>query len=204
MMFRFTRGFHAMKALPQELKKNVFPFELLNLKIGKFKQVSLHPNSDNMYVSQVDLGANCVKQICSGLRHFIPREELEGQLCVVVDNMKKSKLRGEVSEAMVLCGESLGTENRAAVVELCHPNLRGKDAGMLNELIGKQVVITAGQGITSRKLKPKEWEDISSRLHTNDRGEVVYDENGQEQVLTVLTANEASFSHNGELSAKRK
>ncbi|CDO95381.1 unnamed protein product [Kluyveromyces dobzhanskii CBS 2104] len=142
-----------------------------------------------MYVSQVEIGNGSVKQICSGIRQFIPKGELEEKLCIVVDNMKKCKLRGEPSEAMILCGEHTDAVTGVTSVKLASPLIQSSE--QVCQIVGQQVVIDADQEITDRKIKPKEWDDISSNLYTNDKGEVVYqDEDGLEKVLFVKLGNE--------------
>lgn len=179
-MSRFLRCYHAFGALKQELKPE-YPFKLLNLKIGKLKHVSIHPNAETMYVSEVDLGNGSKKQICSGIRKLIPVEALIGQLCVVVDNMKKCKLRGEISEAMLLCGEH--ETNGQLHVELCQPVMVCSENHDL--LIGKQVKVNVSDEISTRKIKSKEWDDISSRIFVGDNGIVVYEDSGKELPLFV-------------------
>lgn len=164
--------------------KSAGGFSLLNLKVGRFVRVEAHPNSDKMYVSQVQLAGDSVKQICSGLRQHIAPEFLEGKLCVVVDNMKKCKLRGEFSEAMVLCGEytAAGGETK---VELVSPEKESL------ELVGRQVVIDAeAEDATDRKIKPREWEAVSSCLQVDGSRGVVYMDEGKAKPLFVRVGDE--------------
>lgn len=164
--------------------KRKYHFQLLNLKIGYTKAVEPHPDSDKLYVSQLKLdNSDSLKQVCSGLRNYISRDSLQDQLVVVVDNMKKCKLRGKISEAMILCGESPSNE----LVSLCKP------AEFNMGLIGKQVVLQTKDGTaekiepTNRKLKSKEWEDICSKLRVGEGGEIIYEEEetGSERQLCV-------------------
>lgn len=166
-----------------------YPFGLLNLKIGYIKDVQLHPNSDKMYVSQIQLANHAdspeIKQVCSGVRNYIPIDQFHKQLVVVVDNMKKCKLRGEISESMVLCGD-----DEASSVQICKPQLY--DAS----LIGKQVVLEgeSDENVTSRKIKSKEWEDISARLYVNDRNQAVYfDQDAKRERLLCVYNNSTTI-----------
>ena len=47
-----------------------------------------------MYIEKIDLGEGKLREIGSGLRQFIPIEEMtrEGTLCVVFANLKPRKL----------------------------------------------------------------------------------------------------------------
>lgn len=161
-------------------------FNLLNLKIGFTNTVENHPDSDKLFVSQIKLDqANGTKQICSGLRDHLSRESLQHSLVVVVDNMKKCKLRGQVSEGMILCGENV-LENK---VSLCTVD------SFDTELIGKSVVLkSAGAPTgepTTRRIKTKEWEDISSRLKVGDHGRITYrDEDGIEETYLCVYSSE--------------
>lgn len=160
-------------------------FSLLNLKVGRFVRVEAHPNSDKMFVSQVQLAGDSVKQICSGLRQHIAPEFLEGKLCVVVDNMKKCKLRGEISEAMVLCGEHAEPSGGETKVELVSPEKESL------ELVGRQVVIDAeAEDATDRKIKPREWEAVSSCLQVDGSRGVVYMDEGKAKPLFVKVGDE--------------
>lgn len=156
-----------------------YHFNLVNLKIGFTNKVALHPNSDKLYISQIRLSdPNSTKQVCSGLRGLIPRESFESKYVVVVDNMKKSKLRGEISEAMLLCGQDRGN------VQLCRPAASSED------LLGRNVLLETPENSdppTTRKIKSKEWEDISSRLYVGDQNVVVYrqEEDSVERPLVV-------------------
>lgn len=147
-----------------------YHFELLNLKIGFTKKVDIHPESDKLYVSNVDLGQHeTTKQICSGLRQYMPLDKLQDQLVVVVDNMKKCKLRGQLSEGMLLCGEDTLKDE----VKLCTPSVFDQS------LVGKNVVLESSEPPktpTTRRIKTKEWEDISSRLRVGQEGKIVYTE----------------------------
>lgn len=169
-----------------QLTRN-YHFQLLNLKIGFTKVVNTHPESDKLYVSQVELNQNgAVKQICSGLRQHMPRERLQDQLVVVVDNMKKCKLRGQVSEGMLLCGE----DELKGEVKLCTP--AKFDMG----LVGRSIVLQSNDGEiiapTTRKIKTKEWEDISSRLRVGQEGRVVYTEENSERQEQLCVYDENS------------
>lgn len=155
-----------------------YHFNLVNLKVGFTKEVALHPNSDKLYVSQIQLALNTIKQVCSGLRGVIPKESFENRLVVVVDNMKKCKLRGEVSEAMVLCGQESQSN-----VQLCRP------ASGSQTLLGCNVLLEGPEKSelpATRKIKPKEWEVVNSRLYVGDQNVIVYrQEDGVERALHV-------------------
>ncbi len=80
---------------------NQFP---LQMKVGRIKSVSDHPNADSLYLLKVSFREE-TKQVVAGLKDHFTIEQLEGQLAVFCVNMKPAKLRGELSEAMVLVAD---------------------------------------------------------------------------------------------------
>lgn len=83
-------------------------FSKVEMRVGKIEEVEDHPKADRLYVLQVDLGTE-KRTIVSGLKDHYTKEELQGKVVVVVTNLKPAKLRGILSEGMVLAsgGESL-------------------------------------------------------------------------------------------------
>ncbi|MBI2661861.1 methionine--tRNA ligase [Candidatus Woesearchaeota archaeon] len=94
-----------------ELKNEIVRFPL-HMVIGEVKEVEDHPNADSLYLMKVDFGVEKgLKQVVAGLKKFFRLEELVGKRAVFCVNMKPAKLRGEVSEAMIMVaddGEKLG------------------------------------------------------------------------------------------------
>ncbi len=87
-----------IKELP---KKEIFP---LNLKVGKIVEVEDHPNADSLYLLKVDF-KDKTKQVVAGLKKHFTKNQLLDQVAVFCTNLKPAKLRGELSEAMVLVAE---------------------------------------------------------------------------------------------------
>lgn len=62
-------------------------------------------------MEKIDLGNGDVRQIVSGIAQHFSCEELIGQKVVVVTNLKSTKLRGVLSEGMILCaGDDSGLD----------------------------------------------------------------------------------------------
>ncbi|XP_044738747.1 aminoacyl tRNA synthase complex-interacting multifunctional protein 1 [Chrysoperla carnea] len=78
----------------------------LDMRIGLIKEVQKHPDADSLYVSKIDCGEPQLRTVVSGLVKFVPREELEGRLVVLMCNLKPAKMRGVTSEAMVMCAST--------------------------------------------------------------------------------------------------
>ncbi len=67
-------------------------------------KVQHHPQADHLYVEEIDVGEEKPRVVCSGLAKYIPVDQMDQRLVVVVCNMKPTKFRGVLSEAMVLAG----------------------------------------------------------------------------------------------------
>ena len=78
-------------------------FIKVKLRVAKVLEANLHPNADKLLVLKVDLGDE-QRQICAGIRGYYEPEELVGKNLVVVANLAPRKMRGEVSEGMLLAG----------------------------------------------------------------------------------------------------
>lgn len=76
-------------------------FNKVDLRVGQIVECKQHPNADRLFVSQVDLGYE-KRQIVSGIAKFYKPEQLIGKKVIVVSNLKAVKLRGELSEGMIL------------------------------------------------------------------------------------------------------
>lgn len=64
--------------------------------------VKRHPDADVLYVEDVDFGEEKTKRVLSGLVKFIPIEEFQDRKALFLYNMKPSKMRGILSEAMLM------------------------------------------------------------------------------------------------------
>lgn len=72
------------------------------------------PKADKLLKLQVDLGYE-QRQVVSGIAKYYTAEELVGQKVIVVANLKPVKLRGELSQGMILAGEKDGILKLASV-----------------------------------------------------------------------------------------
>lgn len=75
------------------------------------------PKTSKLLKLQVDLGYE-QRQVVSGIAEHYKPEELVGRKVVVVANLKPVKLRGELSQGMILAGEQDGLLQLAEVAEL--------------------------------------------------------------------------------------
>lgn len=79
-------------------KEDKFP---LNLRVAKILEAREHPDADKLVILQLDLGTE-KRQIVAGIRKYYSSDELYGKQIVIVSNLKPAKLRGEVSQGMLL------------------------------------------------------------------------------------------------------
>ena len=73
----------------------------IDLRVAIIEEAVMHPNSDHLLILKLSLGTE-KRQIVAGLRNHYELSDLKGKKIVLVANLKKAKLRGEVSEGMLL------------------------------------------------------------------------------------------------------
>jgi len=79
---------------------------LLDLRVGHIRSAKKHPDADSLYVEEVDVGEEKPRTVISGLVKFIPEPEMQDRMAVLLCNLKPSKMRGIMSEAMVMCAST--------------------------------------------------------------------------------------------------
>ena len=87
-----------VEIIPESAK---FP---LHLVVGEIKEVKDHPNAEKLYLLKVNFGSE-ERQIVSGLKDYFKPEELLNKKRVFCLNLKPAKLRGELSNGMILAAE---------------------------------------------------------------------------------------------------
>jgi methionyl-tRNA synthetase len=83
-------------------------FLRLDLRVARVVKVEPHPNAEKLLKIAIDLGTE-QRQIVAGIAPYYRPEELEGRLIVVVANLKAAKLRGELSQGMLLAASGADT-----------------------------------------------------------------------------------------------
>src|SRR5690625_7602259 len=78
-------------------------------------------NADKLLKLQVDLGET-KRQIISGIAQYYEPSELIGKKVICVTNLKPVKLRGELSEGMILSGEGPDGSLSLATTDAVLPN----------------------------------------------------------------------------------
>lgn len=90
-------------------------FAKIELKVGTVVEAERIEGANKLLVLQVDIG-NETRQIVAGIaKHYSP-EELVGKQVVVVTNLKPAKLRGVMSNGMLLAASTTGEPRELGVV----------------------------------------------------------------------------------------
>ena len=89
-----------------EPKENISfdDFTKLQFQVGEILSCEAVPKADKLLCSQVKIGSQ-VRQIVSGIRSTYTPEEMVGKKVMVLVNLEPRKIRGLVSEGMLLCAE---------------------------------------------------------------------------------------------------
>src|SRR5699024_817085 len=114
----------APKATAKENQKEEVAFDdflKLDLKVAEVLKAEKMKNADKLLQLQVDIGTE-KRQIISGIAEYYKPEELVGKKVICVTNLKPVKLRGEMSEGMILSGEDEEGNLSLATVEDSLPN----------------------------------------------------------------------------------
>ena len=77
-------------------------FQKMDLRVGTITQAEAVPKADKLLKLLVDLGDQEPRQIVAGLAQSFAPEDLMGRQVVVVANLKPRKMRGVLSQGMVL------------------------------------------------------------------------------------------------------
>lgn len=96
-------------------------FMKLDLRVGEIIRAEKMKNADKLLKLQVDLGSR-KKQIISGIAKFYTPDALVGKKVICITNLKPTKLRGELSEGMILSGEGPDGVLSLATVDCSLPN----------------------------------------------------------------------------------
>lgn len=91
-------------------------FAKIDLRVAKVIQCEPVKKANKLLKLQLDLGYE-KRQVVSGIAEHYKPEELVGRKVIVITNLKPVKLRGEISEGMILAGEKDGVLSLATVAE---------------------------------------------------------------------------------------
>ncbi|MHC4272307.1 MAG: methionine--tRNA ligase subunit beta [Planctomycetota bacterium] len=98
-------------------------FTKLDLRVATVTAAEPHPNADKLIRIQLDDGTGAPRQVCAGIKAWYEPQDLVGRQVVIVANLEPRKLRGEMSQGMVLCATAgaAGPENDVVLLTLDRP-----------------------------------------------------------------------------------
>lgn len=134
----------------------------LDLRVGRIITAEKHPDADSLYVEQVDVGEASPRTVVSGLVKHIPLDQMQNRMAILMCNLKPAKMRGVVSQAMVMCASSPDK------VEILDP-----PSGAVP---GDRITFQGFPGEPDKELNPKKkvWEQVQPDLRTDDQCVATY------------------------------
>lgn len=141
----------------------------VEMRVGRVLSAEKHPDADTLLVETVDCGEAGVRTVVSGIAKHYSTEALVNRLVLVVCNLKPAKMRGVLSEGMLLAAskEADGAEQ----VELVSPPI-GSEVGELVRVEG--LGAPAPDPVMKSKTAQDMYKRVSALFSTNAAGEVVY------------------------------
>ncbi|WP_294182245.1 methionine--tRNA ligase [uncultured Clostridium sp.] len=96
---------NASKVKIRKKEIGIDDFEKLDLRVAKVLKCEAIEGSNKLLKFQLDLGKE-KRQVISGIAKYYSPEELVGKYVVIVANLKPIKLKGEISQGMILSAAS--------------------------------------------------------------------------------------------------
>jgi methionyl-tRNA synthetase len=98
-------------------------FMELDLRVARIEEAARIPNADRLLKLRVDLGGES-RQLVAGIAAVYEPEALIGKRIIVVANLKPARLRGVLSEGMLLAADLGGKPILATFDEPVEPGTR--------------------------------------------------------------------------------
>uniref|UniRef100_A0A665ULW9 tRNA-binding domain-containing protein n=1 Tax=Echeneis naucrates TaxID=173247 RepID=A0A665ULW9_ECHNA len=127
----------------------------LDLRVGRIITAVQLPETDSLYMKQVDVGEASPRTVVSELAKHVPVEQMQNRMAVVLCNQMPAEMSGVVSRAVIMCACSPDK------VEILDP-----PSGALP---GDRVTFQGCSGKPDKELDPenKVWEQIQPGLRTD-------------------------------------
>ena len=93
-------------------------FSKIDLRVATVTVAEPHPNADRLLRIELDDGTGQPRQVCAGIKAWYDPASLVGRQVVIVANLAPRKLRGEMSQGMILAATSRDDEGAEDVVVL--------------------------------------------------------------------------------------
>ncbi len=87
----------------------------VDIRVAKIIEIKRHPDAEKLYIETLDDGSGTVRTIVSGLVPHYKEEELLNRHILVVANLKPAKLRGVMSQGMLLAASVAKSEGGETV-----------------------------------------------------------------------------------------
>ncbi|MGS2780272.1 methionine--tRNA ligase [Robertmurraya sp. GLU-23] len=100
--------------IPEVEEITIDDFMKVDLRVAQVVEAEPIKKADKLLKLQLDLGFER-RQVVSGIAQFYKPEDLVGQRVICVTNLKPVKLRGELSQGMILAGQKDGIMSLATV-----------------------------------------------------------------------------------------
>ncbi len=102
--------------IPEVEEITIDDFMKVDLRVAEVTHAEPVKKADKLLKIQLDLGYE-KRQVVSGIAQYYKPEELVGRKVICVTNLKPVKLRGELSQGMILAGSLDGTLSLATIAE---------------------------------------------------------------------------------------
>jgi len=167
-------------------------FRSLDLRVGKIVSAEDHPDAEKLFLLKIDIGEEAPRQIVAGLRAYYSKEEMKGKSVILVSNLKPVKLRGLMSQGMLLAAddEAIGGTS----VQLLRPS---KDVP-----IG--TVMNSGLKNTSSMIEYKDFQKVkmivskaSSFKNECDATEIDFSKGDSEYIVLVVDGDKVMLLSDG-------
>ncbi|MDA2464076.1 methionine--tRNA ligase [Bacillus cereus] len=99
---------------PKAEEITIDDFFKVELRVAEVLSAEPVKKADKLLKIQLDLGTE-KRQVVSGIAKFYSPEDLKGKKVICVTNLKPVKLRGELSQGMILAGEENGVLSLASI-----------------------------------------------------------------------------------------
>jgi methionyl-tRNA synthetase len=99
---------------PKAEEITIDDFFKVELRVAEVLSAEPVKKADKLLKIQLDLGTE-KRQVVSGIAKFYSPEDLKGKKVICVTNLKPVKLRGELSQGMILAGEENGVLSLATI-----------------------------------------------------------------------------------------
>lgn len=100
-------------------------FAKINLRVGKVESAEKVEKADKLLKLGVDLGEGRIRTVVSGIAKWYAPDEMVGKEIILVANLKPCKLRGIMSEGMILCASD--EDGNLAIVSPSKPMKAGSE-----------------------------------------------------------------------------